>query len=560
MIIVGINFFFEHSSVSVIKDGELVFSVEEERLNGIKGGKRYSPYSVHIPFRSLYAALKYLDITIDTVDLIAISYDKWHHLRGLFSKRWSPYDDLYALRGVFHFKRIFNSEYERFQYMSDRLSSKGLERVPIKCFDHHLSHAASAFCYSGFRDSLVLVADCCGEKNCTSIYHFSSSGTKLLKAFPIPHSLGMFYSILTKHLGFDTFQDEYKVMGLASYGEPRFIEEFRNVISYDERGHYRINNKNLFNLSRFLGPARLPNAPITQNHKDLARTAQYILEDILLKLLAYYRLKAGTNDLCMAGGVALNCAANGRIWESQLFERIFVQPASNDAGTSMGAAALAYFDDGHPDQIKYSDMYLGTEYSNNFIRSLLDTYRIAYQEFTDDDLTRAMACQLSKHKVGGLFRGRMETGPRALGNRSIIATPTSSDMVQVINRIKGREMFRPLAPVIKEDEFDNYFIGNKNQYMLFTCSVKESSRSIIPAVTHIDGTSRVQTVTPGSNPFIYKLLDELEKITGVPVLINSSLNFRGRPIIESPADAIAHFYASGLDFLVIGNYYIEKSA
>ena len=558
MIIVGINYYFEHSSVSIIKDGVLVFSAEEERFNGIKGGKRYSPFSVQIPFRALYESLKYLDITIADVDAISISYNKWHHLIGLLSKRWSYYDDFYALRGQFHFRRILCSEYERYQYMSDRLSMKGLKTVPLLYYDHRLSHAASAFCYSGFNDSLVLVADCCGERSCTSIYHMSTSGTKLLKTFPIPHSLGLFYSIVTKHLGFNTFQDEYKVMGLASYGNISYIDVFKNIVTYDNRGHYRVNERNLFNLASFLGPARLPNEPITQTHKDIARTAQFIIEDILIHLLRYYGNKYNLTNLCMAGGVALNCVANGRIADAGIFDSIYVQPASSDAGTSMGAAALAYMRLGGEHYIKCDDMYLGTEYSNEHIKKVLDGSKIKYHYYDDRELARIVAIESSKGNVGGVFRGRMEAGPRALGNRSVIASPLSKEMLPMINEIKGREMFRPIAPIVLEERFDDFFEGMPNRYMLFTCKVKESVKNIVPAITHVDGTSRVQTVTKDTNSFMYNTLEEFEDITGVPILINTSLNFRGKPIVESPAEAVAQFYASGLDYLVIGNYLLRK--
>ena len=311
MIILGINFFFEHTSISIIKDGALLFFSEEERFSGIKGGKRYSPYTLQFPYKSMYEALKFLGLKSCDINLIALSYNRWAHLKGLFSKRWSWYDDLYALRSLFHLKRFFCSEYEMFQYMSDRISINDIKKIPFICYDHHLSHAASAYCFSGYEQSLVLVADCCGEKSCTSLYLGTKQGIKKIKSFDIPNSLGILYSVVTKHLGFNTFQDEYKVMGLASYGTDSYRREFGQLITYDEDGNYALNSKNLFALDLILGPSRKNGEPISQRHKDIAKTLQSILEEVLIKMLKFYQHKTGVNKLCMAGGIALNCVANG---------------------------------------------------------------------------------------------------------------------------------------------------------------------------------------------------------------------------------------------------------
>lgn len=558
MIILGVNFFFEHSSVSVIIDGKLVYSAEEERFSGIKGGKRYSPYSVHFPYKAMYSALDYLDINIKEVDAIALSYDKWDHIKGLFSKRWSYYDDFYALRSLFHTKRILSSDYEMFQYMSDRMLPEDIKKVPLLFYNHHMSHAASAYCFSGFEKSLVFAADCCGEKSCTSLYIGSPNGLKKIKSFDIPDSLGILYTVVTKHLGFNSFQDEFKVMGLASYGNNTYLEAFKNIITFNEKGEYKINEQKMFNLSAYLGPARKKGEEINQRHKDIAKSLQTILETILVKLFTYYRNKTGITNLCMAGGVALNCVANGKISDEKIFDRIFVQPASSDAGTSMGASALAYNKYKGNMQISFDNMYLGTEYKNEMIGKLISDAKLKASFLNDDGMVVEAAKRMADGQIGGIFRGRMEAGPRALGNRSVIASPAPSDMLKRINNIKGREMFRPIAPIVKEDKFEDFFIGEKNQYMLFTCTVRNDRASCIPAVTHVDKSSRVQTVTMQSNKFIYSLIDEFERITGLPVIINTSLNFRGKPIVENPTDAIGSFYSSGLDFLILGNYLLEK--
>jgi len=558
MTIVGINFFFEHTSVSVIKNGRLVFSTEEERYNGIKGGKRYSPYTFQIPYNSLYAALDFLGLTTKDVDVIALSYNRWEHLKGLCSTRWSYFDDFYSMRNLFFFRRILCSDYESLIYTSDRIFKEDLKRIPILHFDHHLSHAASAYCFSGFERSLVFVADCCGEKSCTSLYLGTNEGLIKVRSFDIPNSLGMLYTIITKHLGFDSFKDEYKVMGLASYGRDTYRETFKRFVTYDQFGNYTIDRKRLFNLESILGPARQKGEEITQQHKDIAKTLQSIIEEIVINILKYYREKLNVKCLCMAGGVALNCVMNGKIYDSKIFEKMFVQPVSSDAGTSMGAAALAYYKYSGNMQILWDNMYLGREYSNEYIKNILSAAKLNFVYYSDCELAKVLALKLSSGQIGGLFRGRMEAGPRALGNRSIIANPIPQDTLKRINGLKGREMFRPIAPIVKEDSFDSYFEGKKNRYMLYTCRVKREVQELIPAITHVDLTSRVQTVAIESNPFLYMLLDEFQKISKMPILVNTSLNFRGKPIIESPADAIGSFFSSGLDFMVIGNFLLEK--
>jgi carbamoyltransferase len=564
MNILGINNFFEHPSISIICDGKLVFSIEEERLTKIKGGKRYSPYSVYIPFRSIYAGLKYMNMTIKDIDVIAFSYKKWKHFKESFTclagKRYSTFgDEMCAMEGLMHLKKALHSQYETFQYMMDCIPTEDLKKVPIVYYDHHSSHGASAFFCSGFQKSLVLVADGCGEGSSTTLYLGQGNHMDRIKEFKLPHSLGFFYSMVTHHLGFNTFQDEYKVMGLASYGKNKFLEEFKKVITYDENGFYKINKKMLNNLDEVFGPARKPSDPIEERYKDIAKSLQFITEDILIKFLKYNQKKYNVKNLCMAGGVALNCVANGKISNAGIFEHIFVQPISGDAGTSVGAAAL-YNAEKNPTspQLKYDDFYLGTSYNNDKILDCIKQAGITYEYMEDENIISEAAKLMAEGKVGGIFRGRMEAGPRALGNRSVIASPIPDDMLKRINKIKGREMFRPIAPIVLEEKFDEYFEGEKNRYMLFTCNVKPEKKAKIPAVTHVDYSSRVQTVTKESNEFVYELIKEFDRLTRVPVIINTSLNFKGQPIVENPLDAIGNFYTSGLEFIIIGNYLLRK--
>jgi len=564
MIILGINSFFEHPSVAIISDGKLLFSIEEERLSKIKGGKRYTPYSIYTPFRSIYTGLKFLNIKIEDVDVITYSYDKWYHFReslnALFGKRYSTFsDEMCAMESLLNIKKALYSEYEILQYMSDRISTEKLKKIPFVTYDHHLCHAASAFYCSGYNKSLVFVADGCGEGNGTTIYVGKNGKLKKIKEFKLPHSLGFLYTMITKHLGFNTFADEYKVMGLASYGNATYEKEFKKIINYNKNGEYKINKNALFQLENIFGPARTAKEQIEDKHKDIAKSLQNVLEHVLLNLLNYFQLKTGIKNLCMAGGVALNCVANGKISDQNIFENIFIQPAASDAGTSIGAAAL-YNAKVNPKnaQLSYENMYLGTSYSNDEILRCIEEAHISYKYLKDEELIRVVARLISEDKIGGIFRGRMEAGPRALGNRSVIASPISKNMLSRINNLKGREMFRPIAPIVKADTFTQYFEGERNEYMLFTCNVKNEAKKLIPAVTHIDNSSRVQIVTHKSNKFIYKLIDEFENISGVSVIINTSLNFKGQPIVENPIDAIGNFYTSGLKFIVIGNYLLEK--
>lgn len=566
MFILGINSFFEHPSVSILSDNKVLFAMEDERITGIKGGKRYSPYSIYFPYRTLYAALNQLDLKLKDIDAIAYSYDMWKHLFSsvygcLTKKRLSSMgEELHAFMGLYNFKKYISSEYDVFHYMRDRINPRDFLNIPFKFYDHHLCHAASAYYFSGFDESLILVADGSGEGTSTSLYVGRGDKIKPLKTFGIPNSLGFLYSFVTKHLGFNPFMDEYKVMGLAPYGRPNYVEHLKKAVAYDGNGHYKVNKKMLLSLEELLGPARKKGEELTDRHKDIASSVQYVLEDILCKLLSYYRTKTGVKNLCMAGGVALNCVANGRIHNERIFDEIFVQPASDDSGTALGAAALLYYDTkGNKEKLSFNSAYLGTGHSASKIKGLLEKAGLAFQAYSDSDLAEIVCDKLREEQIGGVFRGRMEFGPRALGNRSLIASPRNRDMLERINAIKGREMFRPIAPMIRDVDFDEYFEGCRNEYMLFTCYVKEHARARIPAVTHVDHSARVQVVTRKQNNFIYELLGKCGEKLGVPVLVNTSLNFKGEPIIEDPEKMIMYFQSSPLDFLIMENFLVCKS-
>jgi carbamoyltransferase len=566
MNILGINSFFGHPSVAITENEKLSFAIEEERLTKIKGGKSYSPYVFQLPFKSIFKGLETLDLTVDDIDMIGYSFNKWSYLfHGLVgnltrSRFSSTREKLSAFNNLLGLKNNLKATYDWFAYMEERLPVNKLNKIKFKALDHHLCHAASSFFCSDFSESLILTADGSGEGFATTISVGNRNKINFVKKFPIPHSLGFLYSFFTRHLGFDPFMDEYKIMGLASYGKPSFIEKLKEIIYFDNNGDYKINKKLLSAIYKLFGPPRKYSDPITDRHKDIAHSLQKVLEEALANLVLHYIKVTKQTKLCLAGGVALNCVANARLAEIVGNENIFVQPAANDAGTAVGACALlnAKYGNWQNPQIKYKNMYLGTGYKQEYILGLLKRYNLPFEKFGSRDLERIIAKYLYEGKVIGIYRDKMEFGPRALGNRSIIATPQNTDIQEKLNIIKGREMFRPIAPLVLEEDFDIYFTGVKNEYMLFTNKVKDNMKRLIPGVVHIDDTSRVQVVSKNKNIFIYNILCEFKKLSGVSVLVNTSLNFKGQPIIEHPSDAIASLYSSGLEILVLGNFILKK--
>jgi carbamoyltransferase len=363
---------------------------------------------------------------------------------------------------------------------------------------------------------------------------------------------------VTRHLGFEPFADEYKVMGLGGYGERRYAAELAGVLHVGADGRYVVDRDAMQHLERVLGPRRRPGEPLQQRHMDIAHSAQAALEDALHALIRAHVLATGSTKLCLAGGTFLNCVANGRLAAAGYVDDIFVQPASHDAGTAVGAAALSWVRRGGEPQLRYDSMALGTSADPDEVRSMLDRGRIAYRRLPVPDLTERLSEILARGGIGALFRGRMEFGPRALGMRSIVASPVHAEMRDRLNALKEREPFRPLSPFVTEEDFPTFFDGFRNRYMLFTVNVKESARARIPAVTHVDSTARAQVVRRDDDPFLHALLTSFGRRTGVPVLINTSFNVRGKPIVEDPAEALGCALAAGFDFLLIDEFLIER--
>lgn len=563
MIILGINSFFEHPAVALVRDGELVFAIEEERITRIKHGRKYTPYKLYLPFESIGAALRHANLCSADIDEVAYSYDPWRHIAaawGCFNgKRLSSFrEEFAAFVNVLNIKKALQSAHEIPHRYADILKPFDFGRTRFRRWDHHLSHAASAFFCSGFDESLIVVADGSGERACTSIYVGRGRRIEPVASVALPHSLGLFYSFITAHLGFEPFADEYKVMGLAAYGNDRYSQDIGRILHGAPAGRYRIDLSRLTELEATLGPKRLAAEPIEQRHKDIACSAQRVLEDVLVELIAYHLDKSGLRHLCAAGGVFLNCVANGRIARLPALDRYFVQPAAHDAGTAIGAAALSSAARGGPAQLRYDSMLLGTGYGDDEIERTLAEARLRFTRVTPAAVPATLARLLANERVVALFRGRMEFGPRALGARSLLASPRSALTRERLNAIKGREQFRPLAPLVREEDYDRFFEGPANRYMMFAVKARPETARMAPAVVHADHTARAQIVRCAEDPFLHETLSCFHDATGVPILVNTSLNVRGKPIDESPTDALCSFLTSGADALMIGSYLVER--
>jgi carbamoyltransferase len=422
--------------------------------------------------------------------------------------------------------------------------------------DHHLAHAASAFLASPFEHAAVLTLDGRGEVATTAYFHGCGNRLRRLGEVRMPHSLGILYEEVTAYLGFLHSTDEYKVMALASFGEPVYVETFRQIVRPGADGAYTVAPPRL--VERF-GPARQRGEPLAQRHFDLARSLQVVLEETVLHLVNWLHETTGGRDLCLAGGVALNCVMNARIRDDGPFDHVWVQPAAGDAGTALGAALWVDAHERGDDERHYrmDHAYLGPSYDEAAVRSFLAWSRLPFRRL--NDLAGEAAALLAQGRIIGWFQGRMEFGPRALGARSILASPVDPGMQARLNEIKDREDFRPVAPVVLAEAAADWFVGaGESPFMLFVHDVRPERAERIPAVRHVDGTARIQTIARAQHPLYYDLLRAFACRSGVPVLVNTSFNTRGEPIVCTPRDAVECFWTSPLDALVIGPFLLEK--
>jgi carbamoyltransferase len=556
--IIGISCFFHDAACCLLKDGVLIAAVEEERFSRNK-------HDAGIPKGAFNYCLEEGRLTIDQIDCVAYYEEP---AKKLARQIWMMLPGLPSEKKVM--ARLDPRRPER--EIREVLGYDG----PIEYVGHHEAHAASTFYYSGFKEAAILTVDGVGEWDTTSFGRGNSNGLEILETVEFPHSIGLLYSTITGYLGFEVNEGEYKVMGLAPYGKPRHVDLIRKLIINQPGGQYlldlryfdfrsfkRMYSDEMLNL--FGHPPRERKTEILDFHKDLARSLQYVLEEILMDKVKYLHEVTGMENLCMAGGVALNCVANGRIKREGPFKRMFVQPAAGDSGGALGAAAIAHtrLTNGKAESLSvFRHAYLGPAFSSEEVASVVKSTGVKAQDFRgrEAELVEAVAQRLAAGKIVGWFHGRMEFGPRALGGRSILADPRGETMQDRINSIiKQRESFRPFAPAVLEDRAAAHFdLDHPSRYMLETCQVKSPIK--LPAVTHVDGSARVQTVDGDANPRFALLLRAFERLTGCPILLNTSFNLNYEPIVCTPADAFICFIRSGLDVLVLEDYLIDRSA
>ena len=590
--ILGISAFYHDSAACILQDGKIIAAAQEERFTRKKHDPSY-------PYNAIEFVLKFAKLKLSEVDQIVFfekPFLKFERLletyvgfapKGFIS--FSKAMPLWIKEKLFQKKLLF----EKLKKHDNNYNSDS----NIYFSDHHLSHAASAFFPSPFNEAVILTADGVGEWATTTVAVGKKNNLEIKKEIHFPHSLGLLYSAFTYYVGFKVNSGEYKLMGLAPYGNPIYEEKIKNLIDIKEDGSFRLDQK-YFNyatgltmtnekFNRLFGkkPRNAFKEKISQFHMDIAASIQKVTEEIMIKLARSIREEYNIKNLCLAGGVALNCVANGKILKEKIFENIWIQPAAGDAGGSVGAAlALWYIEDNNQRKLNSEDdmqgSYLGPEFTQNEIEEQLKLSGAKFETLSYDNLIEQTAENLSKQKVIGWFQGRMEFGPRALGNRSILGDPRSENMQKNLNlKVKFRESFRPFAPsILAEDTSEWFNLKIESPYMLLVSEINPKKkiemndeeiklfgieklnikRSEVPAVTHVDYSARVQTVKRERNKIYYDLISKFKEKTECPVIINTSFNVRGEPIVNTPLDAFNCFMGTNLDFLIIGNCVLDK--
>ena len=570
IIILGISSYGHESSACIVKNGEVICLLEEERFNREK-------HTCQFPEHAIRQCLILADISWDDVDHITFYWTPTKELFGNIKHvlRYFP-ASLNLLRGGSGSQEMnFKERILSMRSVAEQIRRTfGLNDTPkVHFIEHHLAHAASAFFVSPFEDAAILTIDGRGESTTTLMAHGHGNKIEKLEEVKVPHSLGHLYAAITYYLGFRPFSDEWKVMGLFAYGKDTYVEQMKQIVHLTDNGGFAL-NLNYFKFhshgqqqwlsKRFLaefGPVRVRDAAYEQHHMDMAYALQYVVERAGVHLANAVYKRTGSKNLCMTGGVVLNCLMNKRIVEETPFEQFFFQPVANDAGTSCGSALYHYHQVlGQQRSFVFQSPYLGDGFTNAQIEDTLKREGLVYRK--TEDIFGETAAQLADGKIIGWFQGRMEAGPRALGNRSILADPRNNTMKDRLNaKVKKREFFRPFAPSIKAEAVHDYFDMPKKQespYMILIGDVKPDKRNVIPAITHEDGTARVQTVSREMNERYWKLLSAFESITSVPVLINTSYN-ENEPIVHTPQEAIACFMRTDFDVLSIGDFIALKS-
>jgi carbamoyltransferase len=537
----GVNAVFHDPAAALVVDGVTVAAAEEERFSRRKHGKDPVAFSTwELPERAARWCLEHARIAPDQLDAVAYSYDP--------ALATTPSEDI--LGGAWEGLRTLFTERAPL-FLSTALP--GLDPERVRFVPHHLAHAASAYLAAGFESCAVLTVDGRGEATSGLAGHARDGSLEVLAEQPLPHSLGLVYESLTGHLGFRRASDEYKVMALASYGEPRWLDELRETMHADRAGGFVAEPPD---WERF-APAVRGGADWGREHADLAATVQRRLEEVLLELAGWLHERTGERRLAMAGGVALNCVANSRLWREGPFDEIWVQPAAGDSGTALGAALYVAHEQGETVE-PMSTAALGRGWGPDELEAWLEHAALPYER--PDDVAEEAAEVLSRNGVVAWFQGRSEYGPRALGSRSLMADPRDAANLERLNDVKGREQFRPVAPMVLEERAAEIFAGGPipSPYMLFTHRVRPRWIERIPAVVHVDGTARIQTVSPEREPAVARTLRAFERRTGVPVVVNTSLNTAGRPMVDDPRDALECFGSTPVDALVMGPFLLRR--
>lgn len=536
--VLGVNAVFHDPAAVLVVDGEIVAAAEEERFNRRKHGKDAVPFSTwEVPVQAATWCLEQAGLEPASLDAVGYSYDPSKLLPAddIVTDDWEGLRTLYTQRAP--------------QFLMSALP--GLQPDRVRFVPHHLSHAASAYLASPFDHSAVLVLDGRGEITSHLAGHHTGDDFDELAAQRLPHSIGLLYEEVTEHLGFRRSSDEYKVMALASYADPDHVSLFRDAVRTDEQGGFSVGNVDL----EALVPRRRTGEPITADHARLASSLQIRVEEVVLELAQWLHAATGERVITMAGGVALNCVANGRLAAEGPFDQVWVQPAAGDAGTALGAAL--FLADALGDRTQpLATAALGRGWSEAELEAALRTAHVAYERAAD--VADSVAGALADDQIVAWFQGRSEFGPRALGHRSLLADPRQARNLERLNEVKGREQFRPVAPMVLEDRAADIFLGQlPSPYMLFVHRVNQNWSSRIPAATHVDGTARVQTVNRDSEPLVARMLERFEARTGVPVVINTSLNTAGRPMVDSPRDALECLGSAPVDLLAIGPFLVR---
>ncbi len=560
MNILGVSCFYHDSAACLIKDGKIAAAASEERFNRQKNTSVF-------PIKAINFCLQKGDLTVYDIDYLGFYEKPFLKFSRVVISHLQSYP--FSIRNFLDTMPYWLHERLAMPLVfSQELGYKG-KTLFIK---HHLSHAASSFLVSPFEEAAILTADGVGEWATATYGLGKGNNIEILKEIHFPDSLGLLYTAVTTYLGFEALEGEGKIMGLAGYGKPSYLDKFKQVVKVYPDGTFSIDQRFFgFNQGsrmysnefvRLFGKERKEGEKIEERHCDIASSLQKFTEDVLVNITRRIHQEFKIDKLCLAGGLFLNCVANARILEDTPFKEVFIQPAAGDSGGALGVAAYIYNSMlNNPRNYIMDGAYLGPDFPMEHIRRILLNKGLKFKELADAELCRYIAARISEDKIVGWFQGRMEFGPRALGNRSILANPCNPKMKDLLNsKVKDREPFRPYAPAVLEERAKDFFQAKQfSTFMLLAARVREEKKSLIPAIIHIDGSARVQVVNKETNPKFWLLIKEFENLTGIPLLINTSFNLRGEPVVCTPEDAINSFKISQMDCLVLENFVIERN-